>query len=331
MILPLVFILASSCTHISGNSYGLKNGYRVSVGESSPKAKIFLVAGSQDSANFAQEIVDQKKFWIAQGYTNEEIACYYVPPVEKEKTDKKQYADLFRELRDCYFADPKLLSEHIKQIAKTNPDFIYLYVSSHGNIPMSENEFSYKDEAISKKMEKVMLLPKWADTYSMELQGYAVPGAFGVYHNLYKAYLYALENPENADEYLFTPRGLKSALNSLPTKTKKYVVLQGCHTGGFVLPKKEVGVENTLRGMKNTSVLTASRSDRTSFGCNEGAHTTMFGEAFFVSLRKYAEAKKIQDLDWKSIFNYTETQIKEREMIIGISDEDLSSPQKYFN
>lgn len=320
-----------ACTHTAGESYRLSSGYRVSTGPVSPKAKIFLIAGSQDSANFSQEIIDQKKFWLAQGYTHEEIACYYVPPLEKGKGDKKQFNELFSELRDCYFADPRILFSHILEVAKTKPESIYVYVSSHGNRPMSQNTYSYKDAAITQKMEKVMKLPQWANAYNMELQGYVAPDIFWIHPNLYKGYLFALENPEKADDYIFTPRGLKKALLSLPESTKKVVVLQGCHTGGFILPAKEVSSENTLAGMKNTKVLTASRSDRTSFGCNVGAHTTIFGEIFMNSLRKFAEKKKSQDVDWNSVYKFTQKQIYEREMILGISQEALSNPQFYFN
>ncbi len=323
--------LLGACSHTAHNSYKLTNGYRVAVGNVSPKTKIFLIAGSQDSANFSQEIIDQQKFWLAQGYTEEEIACYYVPPVKKDGDDEKQFEELFSALRNCYFADPKLLYSHLREVAKSNPQSIYVYITSHGNVPMSEISYDFKDAEIVKKMEKVMALPMWADSYSLEVQGYAKVGDFGIYHNVYKAYLFALENPEKADDYLLTPRGLRSALSALPESTQKYVVLQGCHTGGFILPAKKVSEENTLAGLKNTKVLTASRNDRTSFGCHTGAHVTIFGELYLAALKKHAEGKKMTELNWQRVFDFTQKQIREREMILGVSNESLSRPQFYIN
>lgn len=329
LFLSLCFL--GACSHTAGNSYKLTNGYRVAVGGVSPKTRIFLIAGSQDSANFSQEILDQKKFWLAQGYSNEEIACYYVPPVKKDGDDENQFKELFTGLTDCYLADPKLLYSHIREVAKANPQSVYVYVTSHGNVPMSENRYDFKDAEIEKKMEKVMALPKWADSYTLEMQGYAVVGKFGIYHNVYKAYLFALENPEAADDYLLTPRGLRNALSALPETTQKYVVLQGCHTGGFILPEKKVSKNDTLAGLKNTKILTASRSDRTSFGCHTAAHMTIFGELYLASLKKHSVGKKISDIDWKRVFDFTQAQIREREMILGVSRESLSRPQFYMN
>jgi hypothetical protein len=52
----------------------------------------------------------------------------------------------------------------------------------------------------------------------------------------------------------------------------KVVVVSACYSGGFVAPLKN----------STTMVITASRADRTSFGCGADSDITWFGRAFFV-------------------------------------------------
>ena len=62
---------------------------------------------------------------------------------------------------------------------------------------------------------------------------------------------------------------LASMLADIPVKWKVLVV-SACYSGGFIPELKD---ENTL-------VITAAASDKTSFGCSDGAEFTYFGEAF---------------------------------------------------
>jgi hypothetical protein len=59
LFLMIIFLSLSSCSSMNGNSTLLSSGYRVSTGSVSPKTKIFLIAGSRQAANFAQEVIDQ--------------------------------------------------------------------------------------------------------------------------------------------------------------------------------------------------------------------------------------------------------------------------------
>jgi hypothetical protein len=50
------------------------------------------------------------------------------------------------------------------------------------------------------------------------------------------------------------------------------VIVNACYSGGFIPP---------LKG-PNTMIITAARSDRSSFGCGEQSELTWFGHAFLV-------------------------------------------------
>lgn len=318
---------------MSGNSTLLNSGYRVSTGNVSPKTKIFLIAGSRQAANFAQEVIDQIKYWTARGYSKDEIACYYIPPLRADKNDKDQFGELFSQLRDCYFAEPHSIYENIKSVAQYNPSEVYVYVSSHGSNPIAERKFNYKNKEEELNTQKIIkAFPDWMQTYSLEVEGYYdQKNTFWTYDNISRAWAFAEKFPHDADNMMFTPGGLKKALASLPASTKKTVVLQGCYTGGFILPAKKVGANHTLEGLENTVVLTASRSDRTSFGCDSGAHTTYFGDAYLTALRKLPENQRLNNIDWKKVFEDTQSQVSEKEAFFGRAKNDYSKPQYYYN
>jgi hypothetical protein len=328
----LCLVLISACSSTSGDSIRLQTGYRIGIGKVSPKTKIFLIAGSKDNANFAQEVIDQMKFWKAQGYSKDEIACYYVPPMKVDDNDLKQFETLFSELRDCYFAEPKAIFENIKSVASSRPNEVYVYVSSHGSKPLSSYSYNFKNQKFQESVLKALTYPKWANAYAMEVDGFIESSNdFWTYDNISKAATFAQSNPDAADDFLFTPSGLRKALMSLPSSTKKVVVLQGCHTGGFVLPATQVGAENTLNGIENATVLTASSAERTSFGCDSGSHTTFFGEAYMTSLQKSAVKKKISQVDWKEVYDSTHTKVMKKEAAVGRAKTDYSKPQFYVN
>jgi hypothetical protein len=110
--------------------------------------------------------------------------------------------------------------------------------------------------------------------------------------------------------------------SAFPDATKKYIVLQGCFTGGLL--KNSTGED--LRKLKNVLVMTASRADRTSFGCDAGSRVTFFGEAFNNQLR--LSGSRPEKMNW----NAFEAAVRER---IYVSEEALkysrSEPQFYSN
>jgi hypothetical protein len=330
---PLLICLLFACTHTAQESYRISNwGYRAAVGNVSPKAKIFLVAGSNDLVNFAKEVIDQKKFWLKQGYTEEEIACYYIPPSSEE--DNKQYGELFQDLRNCYFADPKILFSHLKTVSQSNPPYIYLYITSRGSIPLADqlrSGLSLKLAKEQKIIEEVAKYPAWGNPYTLQMMGKYNNKFFGVYDDYYKFIEFGPKSPQSSEDYLLTPTSLKKHLALLPPSTKKTVVLQGCYTGGFILPAKVSGEEHTLQGLKNINVYTTASAAKTDSGCNSSAYVSIFGESYYTALLKYAEGKKLPQVNWKDVFSSSRDRIKESEEIYSLEEGYRSDPQAYAN
>jgi hypothetical protein len=67
-----------------------------------------------------------------------------------------------------------------------------------------------------------------------------------------------------------TPLGLRQLLDDAGIKWR-IVVVSACYSGGFIEPLQD----------DHTLIVTASRANRTSFGCGEDSEATFFGEAFF--------------------------------------------------
>jgi hypothetical protein len=67
-----------------------------------------------------------------------------------------------------------------------------------------------------------------------------------------------------------TPAALASALGEAGIKWR-VIVVSACYSGGFIAPLQD---EHTL-------IITASRADRSSFGCGDHDELTYFGRAFF--------------------------------------------------
>ena len=66
------------------------------------------------------------------------------------------------------------------------------------------------------------------------------------------------------------PEDLAEALQTTPSMRWKVIVVNACYSGGFI---------DALRD-DSTMVITAARSDRTSFGCGTDSEITWFGKAF---------------------------------------------------
>jgi hypothetical protein len=67
-----------------------------------------------------------------------------------------------------------------------------------------------------------------------------------------------------------SPSGLKQLLDDAGIKWR-VIVVAACYSGGYIAPLKD---ENTL-------IITASQSDRESFGCGDRRDPAFFGDAFF--------------------------------------------------
>jgi hypothetical protein len=310
--------------------------------EVSPDARIFLVAGGRDSANFAQEIVDQKKFWLARGYTAKQIECFYAVPPSAQEDDADQFLSLEEGLRSCHLAAPDIIFSAIEKVAQ-NPgqEFFYLYVSSHGTDPLLTQKLPrgmLRDPDMAWFVEaraQASASPeseafKWFSPYRMEVEGVGDASDWG-WLSFSSRYLKNQKTRGTPVEgQLFTPAYLAKALEKFPEQTRKIVVLQACHSGGFVLPADQApSPEQTLVNVKNITVLTAARADRTSFGCDTADHTTYYGGALQEAFN--GSAGKIPALDWQRIHDEVPAKVEKLEGDKKIPDEQRSLPQYYSN
>ena len=85
------------------------------------------------------------------------------------------------------------------------------------------------------------------------------------------------------------------------------IVVSSCYSGTFI---DELSSPTTV-------IITASKADRASFGCQPGAELSYFGEAFF------AEALRA-NTSFESAFKQAIQRIKEREALLGF---EPSEPQ----
>ncbi len=105
-----------------------------------------------------------------------------------------------------------------------------------------------------------------------------------------------------------TPVALARMLQESKIKWK-VVIVSACYSGGYVEPLKD----------PYTLVITSSRSDRTSFGCDNKAEFTYFGEAFFQQALK-------RTTSFVEAFELAKASIAERERAEGLL---ASEPQMY--
>jgi hypothetical protein len=105
-----------------------------------------------------------------------------------------------------------------------------------------------------------------------------------------------------------TPIALHRMLQEAGIKWK-VVVVSSCYSGGYVEPLKD----------PYTLVITSSRADRTSFGCDNASEYTYFGQAYF----QEALAKSTSFVE---AFEFARAAIAERERAGGLTP---SEPQIY--
>jgi hypothetical protein len=309
----------------------------------SPEARIFLVAGGRDSANFAQEVVDQKKFWLAHGYTGEQIECFYAVPPAVQTDDADQFLSLEEDLRDCHLAAPDLIFAAIAEVARNyQPEFFFLYVSAHGtdpplsqllppsvlNSPGAAWFVRARAEAQTNPLAEAR---QWFSPYRMEIEGAGNAESWG-WASFSTRYLSAQQRPgTRAEDHLFTPKYLARALQQFPASVKKIVVLQACHSGGFLLPRDEApDPEETLVTVENITVLTAARADRTSFGCDTSDHTTYYGGA----LQQVLDASRDEPIairNWHRVHEDVSDKVKDLESSQKIPRDQRSLPQYFSN
>ena len=264
--------------------------------------KYFLVAGSSRVANFAEEIVEQKKLWLETGARPEEIACYYIVPYQEEfDSDLEQFRSLAPELGLCYPASMALLRRHLGE-ATIGP-FLYLYVTSHGErpIPVRLRDMDPDDDGYH-QLERRSLYPVF-DEYRMVIEGLPdgtanaseLLGAFRTGFHDRDLYFNAHHLAEMLDRFAATP---------------KVIVLNGCFSGGFWRDPRRPDPQ-PLQSVPGLTLLTAASHDRESFGCRAGDVRTFYGAAYNDALAEVAIFPR--DMDWRALHDRVAARVAEIE------------------
>lgn len=308
----------------------------------SPEARIFLVAGARDIANFAQEVVDQKKLWLSRGYAPEQIECFFAAPPPDQGADSAQFLALEEPLRDCHLASPTDVFRALAQIAASyEDDHFFLYISSHGSRPTAElpdnylrridPESAWLPQAMAEaRADKASAAHAWLAPFQIAMEGIR----FDAQRWGWASYFARLRQSRLgtgmlAQEHLFTPGLLATALQAFPANVRKVVVIQACYSGGFVLPQEQAPAPGeTLLNVTGITVLTAARADRTSFGCDSSGDTTYYGRSFQKVLDANA-GLSIAQLDWQQVHEQVNREVEQIEQQTGIHERLRSLPQFY--
>lgn len=277
----------------------------------SPTTKVFLVAGGDDVANFAAEVLEQRELWRRAGVSDDEIACYYAKPTAAAwKVDKRQYRRLKRALSDCHAATPARLRADLLRSASHPLPFVYLYVSSHG--------IDTQTRLIPKGWQAVGgdLVPAeraWLEQAAIGLEA----GELGL--GQITNFVAAARAGQDPATLMLTPASLTDALGRFEPSTVKITVLQACYSGAFIGHRLGQAAASDdqpkdLRKVENLVAITASAAERPSFGCGSGSEHTYFGGAYNRALARALQAGvNPTELDWHAVFERTRTAIEAME------------------
>ena len=296
----------------SGNISGSSEVFTAPYNEApvSSRTQFFLVAAGADIANFIQEVVEQKQYWLSQGFSEEQIACYYVQPTKKNyEKDKEQFDALAEKVSGFRLASMQRIRSDLISISSQNPDFIYIYVTSHGAPPSYARKLA-KKYGSSGKLDYDAFLDDYPglDQYTIQFQSLPT----GTADTLMQ--MHALRRGVPISDIHLTPAELWKTLDYFPIRTAKFVTLQACYSGGFIQAEGRYKY-HTASSMNppNTTALAAARFDRPSFGCSPGKDKTEFGAAYLNSLKQVEGPPLLRD--WQALFStvYAEVEIVEQQ------------------
>jgi thiol-disulfide isomerase/thioredoxin len=263
-----------------------------------PRAyKAMLLAGSSDNANFLQELSWNHSWLLQKGLKEDEIGCFYArPDLIQYAGDREQFDQLKSFLESCHPVRHQEFLDSVRLSLNEKPESFYLYVTAHGAAPVP-----LKNREIFKKS------------------------------CLAHAPSLALEQtpPDCVSSQGLTADDLARAMKDA-SATKKYLVLQGCYTGGFISPRDNPkAAPSSLARLPKIHILTASAAKQASFGCNAGAHVTFFGAAYSKAVED--DKQKFENMDWPRIYQdvLKEVTILEKELQIG--KQNASRPQFFKN
>ena len=211
-----------------------------------------------------------------------------------------------------FYRQSDLLDEAVAALASQGPVVVDLYLVAFGGDAgenVFRNEVEYIERLFAERFDakgRTLGLLNHADTAptrplatatNLERALHGVAQRMDVEQDLLLLYLtthgdeehslFVNQPPLPLDQ--LTPQRLRAALDASGIRWRVLVV-SACYSGGYIEPLRD---ERTL-------VITASRADRSSFGCGADSQITWFGKAFLVDalnatadfVAAYAQAKK---------------------------------------
>lgn len=265
----------------------------------SPSTRVMLVAGGNDVANFAEEVVRQRGLWRRAGVAADDIACYWAKPTARAfADDRRQYGRLHDEMADCAEASAARVLGDIETIALAPPETFYLYITAHGVPSLGGDARSW------------VLAPE--ERAFLAQPALALDGDPSVRVGAPADQLAALRSGTPADRVALTPASLRAALSTLPDATEKIVVLQGCYSGAFLAGP------DALTSLPNTTVLTAAASNRPSFGCGAGTRETFWGGALGRTLEDHVRRGTAPEhVKWHDVHLDVAARVRRLERALG--------------
>lgn len=247
-----------------------------------------LIAGSSDAANFAQEVVNQRKHWRSQGVPANQIACYVALPRQHAfEDDINQWRVLARHLEDCRPAHVARIRDDLRGHGPKDGT-LFLYVTGHGDAP-SDHADRLPEDAPQRQ-------------FRITVDGMADGPA-----HLYEQYgAYRAGVP--FEDLFLTPDTMRGWFDALPPELSAVIVLQACHAGGFI---EDGNGLTDLAGRSGTTILAASAHDRSSFGCQSGNYVTEYGQAFADALQEHPGLPG--DIDWIGLHGVVELAVEAAE------------------
>jgi thiol-disulfide isomerase/thioredoxin len=259
--------------------------------------KAMLLAGSSDNANFLQEVSWNYSWLLQKGLKEDDIGCFYArPDLIQYSGDREQFDQLRPFLENCHPVRHQEFLENLRLSLNEKPESFYLYVTAHGAAPVPmKNREIFKKSCL-------------AHAPSLALD--QTP-------------------PDCVSSQGLTADDLARAMKDGAT-TKKYLVLQGCYTGGFISPRDNPKTApSALARLPGIHILTASAAKQASFGCNAGSHVTFFGSAYSKAVE--GDKLKFEAMDWSRIYRDIVKEVTRLEKELQIGQQNASRPQFFRN
>lgn len=259
--------------------------------------KAMLLAGSSDNANFLQEVSWNYSWLLQKGLKEDEIGCFYAKPdLIQYGGDREQFDQLRPFLESCHPVRHQDFLESLRLSLNEKPASFYLYVTAHGAAPVPlKNRDIFKKSCL-------------AHAPSLALD--QTP-------------------PDCVSSQGLTADDLARAMKD-GSATKKYLVLQGCYTGGFISPRDNPKTDpSALARLPGIHILTASAARQASFGCNAGSHITFFGSAYSKAVEN--DKQNFETMDWPRIYQDVVKEVTRLEKDLQIGKQNASRPQFFRN